>query len=244
MEVCVDSVESAISAEEGGATRLELCSNLFEGGTTPSLGLLQVIKGRCKIPVFVLIRPRGGDFRYSDLEIQVMRQDIQIFKAHKADGFVIGALSSDGHVDSSLCTELLALCKPLPVTFHRAFDMCQDPFIAMETIICLGFERILTSGQESSVLEGAPLIRSLVEKAHNRIIIMPGGGINDRNLERILKETNVEEFHCSARSSKNSEMQYQKSSVYMGGVLRAPEFITKSTDAGMVQRMKEMLDKR
>ncbi|PIK62556.1 putative copper homeostasis protein cutC-like isoform X3 [Apostichopus japonicus] len=212
--------------------------------TFRNLGLLQVIKGRCKIPVFVLIRPRGGDFRYSDLEIQVMRQDIQIFKAHKADGFVIGALSSTAIINfprQLIVKYSTVRCMSI---FLAAFDMCQDPFIAMETIICLGFERILTSGQESSVLEGAPLIRSLVEKAHNRIIIMPGGGINDRNLERILKETNAEEFHCSARSSKNSEMQYQKSSVYMGGVLRAPEFITKSTDAGMVQRMKEMLDKR
>lgn len=240
----MDSVESAIAAEKGGATRLELCTNLFEGGTTPSLGLLQVIKASCSIPVFVLIRPRGGDFLYSDLDVKVMRHDIQIFKAHHADGFVIGALTSDGNVDEDMCIELLALCKPLPVTFHRAFDMCEDPFSAMETIIRLGFDRILTSGQESSVLEGAPLIRALVEKAHNRIVIMPGGGINERNLERILKETKVEEFHCSARSSQVSLMQYKKSSVFMGGILRPPEFTLKYADEKIVQNMKGISERR
>ncbi|XP_047008243.1 copper homeostasis protein cutC homolog isoform X3 [Ictalurus punctatus] len=164
MEVCVDSVESAINAERGGAGRLELCSSLIEGGITPSVGLLQVVKENVQIPVYVMIRPRGGDFLYSEREVEVMRRDIELLKRHRADGFVLGALTEDGRVDAELCMELLATCRPLPVTFHRAFDMVHDPSVAVETLVSLGFERILTSGCDSSALEGLPVIKRLVEQ--------------------------------------------------------------------------------
>ncbi|XP_058399727.1 copper homeostasis protein cutC homolog isoform X5 [Diceros bicornis minor] len=164
MEVCVDSVESAVNAERGGAGRIELCSGLLEGGTTPSMGVLQVVKQCVQIPVFVMIRPRGGDFLYSDREVEVMKADIRLAKLYGADGLVFGALTEDGHIDKELCMSLVAICRPLPVTFHRAFDMVHDPMAALETLLTLGFERVLTSGCDSSALEGLPLIKRLIDQ--------------------------------------------------------------------------------
>lgn len=237
MEVCVDSVESAINAERGGAGRLELCSSLLEGGITPSLGLLQVVKQYVRIPVYVMIRPRGGDFLYSDRELEVMRKDIEMMKSHGADGVVFGALTEDGRVDAELCMELLALSRPLPATFHRAFDMVHDPVVALETVITLGFERVLTSGLDSTVLEGLPLIKRLVEQAKGRIIIMPGGGITERNLQRILEGSGAQEFHSSARSGKESAMKFRNPSVNMGASLSAPEYSLKVADVTKVRTL-------
>ncbi|XP_074089277.1 copper homeostasis protein cutC homolog isoform X2 [Macrotis lagotis] len=189
MEVCVDSVESAINAERGGAGRIELCSDLLEGGTTPSMGVLQVVKQCVQIPVFVMIRPRG------------------------------------------------AACRPLPVTFHRAFDMVQDPAMALETLLTLGFERVLTSGCDSSALEGLPLIRQLVEQAKGKIVVMPGGGITERNLQRILEGSGAKEFHCSARSAKDSRMKFRNTSVAMGASLSSSEYSSKVTDVAKVRSL-------
>ncbi|XP_037638376.1 copper homeostasis protein cutC homolog isoform X1 [Sebastes umbrosus] len=230
MEACVDSVESAINAERGGAGRLELCSSLLEGGLTPSQGLLQVVKQYVKIPVYVMIRPRGGDFLYSDREVEVMRKDIELMKRHGADGLVLGALTEDGRVDAELCMELLAAARPLPVTFHRAFDMVHDPVVALETLISLGFQRLLTSGCDNSALEGLPLIKRLVDQAKERIDIMPGGGITERNLQRILEGSGAQEFHCSARSSKDSAMKFRNTCVTMGAAFSAPEYGLKVAD--------------
>ncbi|XP_041735064.1 copper homeostasis protein cutC homolog isoform X1 [Coregonus clupeaformis] len=237
MEVCVDSVESAINAEGGGAGRLELCSSLLEGGITPSIGLLQVVKQYVRIPVYTMIRPRGGDFLYSDWEVEVMRKDIELVKSHGADGLVLGALTEDGRIDAELCMELLAVSRPLPVTFHRAFDMVHDPVVALETLVSLGFERVLTSGCDCSALEGLPLIKRLVEQAKGRITIMPGGGITERNLQRILEGSGVLEFHCSARSSKDSAMKFRNSCVNMGASLTAPEYGLKVADVSKVRSL-------
>ncbi|KAJ0067189.1 hypothetical protein NL108_012920, partial [Boleophthalmus pectinirostris] len=190
------------------ASRLELCSSLLEGGLTPSIGLLNVVKQNVKIPVCVMIRPRGGDFLYSDYEVEVMKKDIELMKLNGADGLVMGALTEDGRVDAELCLELLAVARPLPVTFHRAFDMVHDPTIALETLVSLGFQRVLTSGCDCSALEGLPLIKRLMDQAKGRISIMPGGGITERNLQRILEGSGAQEFHCSARSSKESAMKF------------------------------------
>ncbi|XP_068404455.1 copper homeostasis protein cutC homolog isoform X3 [Eschrichtius robustus] len=209
MEVCVDSVESAVNAERGGADRIELCSGLVEGGTTPSMGVLQVVKQYVQIPVFVMIRPRGGDFLYSDREVEVMKADIRLAKLYGADGLVFGALTEDGHIDKELCMSLVAICRPLPVTFHRAFDMVHDPMAALETLLTLGFERVLTSGCDSSALEGLPLIKRLIDQAKGRIVVMPGGGITDRNLQRILEGSGATEFHCSARLARDSGMKFR-----------------------------------
>uniref|UniRef100_A0A8C5Z3A9 Copper homeostasis protein cutC homolog n=1 Tax=Marmota marmota marmota TaxID=9994 RepID=A0A8C5Z3A9_MARMA len=224
MEVCVDSVESAVNAERGGAGRIELCSGLLEGGTTPSM-------------VFVMIRPRGGDFLYSDREIEVMKADIRLAKLYGADGLVFGALTEDGHVDKELCMSLVAICRPLPVTFHRAFDMVHDPMAALETLLSLGFERVLTSGCDSSALEGLPLIKRLIDQAKGRIVVMPGGGITDRNLQRILEGSGATEFHCSARTSRDSGMRFRNSSVAMGASLSNSEYSLKVTDVTKVRTL-------
>ncbi|XP_040848253.1 copper homeostasis protein cutC homolog isoform X4 [Ochotona curzoniae] len=153
-----------LSSGKAGAGRIELCSGLLEGGTTPSMGLLQIVKQSVQIPVFVMIRPRGGDFLYSDREVEVMKADIQLAKLYGADGLVFGALTEDGQIDKELCMCLIALCRPLPVTFHRAFDMVRDPMEALQTLLTLGFERVLTSGCDSSALEGLPLIKRLTDE--------------------------------------------------------------------------------
>ncbi|XP_047208536.1 copper homeostasis protein cutC homolog isoform X1 [Girardinichthys multiradiatus] len=237
MEVCVDSVESAVNAERGGASRLELCSSLLEGGLTPSLGLLQIVKQYIKIPVYVLIRPRGGDFLYSDQEVEVMKKDIELMKTQGADGVVLGALTEDGRVDAELCMELIAAARPLPLTFHRAFDMVHDPAVALETLVSLGFERVLTSGCDSSALEGLPVIKRLIDQAKGRIIVMPGGGITESNLQRILEGSGAEEFHCSARSSRDSAMKFRNTCVTMGATISAPEYGLKVADVSKVRSL-------
>ncbi|XP_034753785.1 copper homeostasis protein cutC homolog isoform X2 [Etheostoma cragini] len=209
MEACVDCVESAVNAERGGAGRLELCSSLLEGGLTPS----------------------------QDQEVEVMRKDIELMKSHGADGLVLGALTEDGQVDTELCMELLAAARPLPITFHRAFDMVNDPVVALETLISLGFQRLLTSGCENSALEGLPLIKRLIEQAKGRIAIMPGGGITERNLQRILEGSGAEEFHCSARSSRDSAMKFRNTCVTMGATFSAPEYGLKVTDVRKVRTL-------
>ncbi|XP_067858108.1 copper homeostasis protein cutC homolog isoform X1 [Heptranchias perlo] len=237
MEVCVDSVESAVNAERGGASRIELCSSLMEGGTTPSIGLLQVIKRYVNIPVFAMIRPRGGDFFYSDSEIEVMKADIKLAKANGVDGTVFGALTEDGRVNAEVCMELIAESRPLPVTFHRAFDMVHDPTVALECLISLGFERVLTSGCDSTALEGLPTIRHLVEQAKRRIIVVPGGGITERNVQRILEGSAAREFHCSARSPRDSLMKFRNSSVSMGASLTVPEYSMKVADVCRIRAL-------
>lgn len=234
MEVCVDSVESAINASKGGASRVELCSNLVEGGTTPSLGMLRMVKRAVDITVFVMVRPRGGDFLYSDLEFQVMKEDLLILKENGANGIVFGVLTFDGGIDVERSKELIDLARPLPVTFHRAFDMVQDPFGSLEVLVGLGVERVLTSGHENSALEGLPILQKLVKQAGERIVVVPGGGINERNVQRILEGSGALEFHCSARSSHGSAMQYCNTGVAMGARFGPPEFSVQVADESRV----------
>eukprot|EP00075_Anas_platyrhynchos_P027018 XP_027316271.1 copper homeostasis protein cutC homolog [Anas platyrhynchos] len=200
-------------------------------------GLLQVVKQCVRVPVFVMIRPRGGDFLYSDREVEVMKADIRLAKLHGADGLVFGALTEDGRIDTELCTALLAACRPLPVTFHRAFDMVHDPQVALETLISLGFERVLTSGCDSSALEGLSLIKKLAEQAKGRIVVVPGGGITERNLQRILEGSTVSEFHCSARSARDSGMKFRNPNVAMGASFSAPEYSIKVADVAKVRTL-------
>ncbi|KAF4532557.1 hypothetical protein B566_EDAN008481 [Ephemera danica] len=174
MEVCVESIESARNAVAGGAIRIELCSALSEGGLTPSVGLFKAMKSVINIPIFVMIRPRSGHFTYNAEDLAAVKYDAEIFLEAGADGFVFGALTKDGCVDIPACQELLEIVADKPVTFHRAFDWTSNPYDAMEQIITLGFQRILTSGQQDTALNGLSLISDLVEKAENRIIIMPG----------------------------------------------------------------------
>lgn len=197
MEVCIDNLESALNAEQGGAIRLELCSALNDGGLTPSVGFLKIVKKKVKIPVFVMIRPRSGDFIYSDEEIEIMSEDVKILKENGADGFVFGITTSEGKVDVKNCSKLMKLAGNLPVTYHRAFDVVKDPLKSMEEIISLGFQRILTSGLQATAIQGTSLLRQLIEASRGRIIIMPGAGIKPDNLHFILK---VNKSLCSAMS--------------------------------------------
>jgi copper homeostasis protein len=237
MEVCVDSVDSAIAAERGGADRVELCDNLLEGGTTPSAGAIGIVRRRLGIRMHVIIRPRGGDFCYSADEFEIMKQDIEVAKSLGANGVVIGILTPDGDVDVARTRELVALARPLAVTFHRAFDVTRDPFAALETLIEIGIDRILTSGQEPSVVEGLDLIVELVRKAAGRVIIMPGGG-TERNLPKVLAVTGVKEVHVIGISSVESPMRYRNTRVFMGGELRPPEYARSVTDPAKISLLR------
>ncbi|MDQ3109084.1 MAG: copper homeostasis protein CutC [Bacteroidota bacterium] len=199
LEIAVFSVEAALIADEAGADRLELCNGYAEGGITPSFGTIQLVKQRVKCPVYVMIRPRAGNFQYSSIEIEVMKSDIAQCKLLNADGIVLGLLDENGQIDKAVIKNLVALSSPLPVTFHRAFDLCHDPLEALEMLIECGVKRILTSGQKSSAMEGSDFIAELNKKANGRIIIMPGAGINPGNISDIKTQTSCSEFHASAK---------------------------------------------
>lgn len=235
IEICVDSAAGAVAAERGGADRVELCANLLEGGTTPSAGSISVARRTLKIGLQVIIRPRGGDFLYSNDEREVMRDDVRVAKDLGADGAVIGCLTAAGDIDLAVTRELIQLARPMNVTFHRAFDMCRDPHKALEDLVELGVDRILTSGHEASCIEGLELIAALQKQAAGRIIIMPGGGITPRNVQKVIASTGVSEVHLSARSTVESGMRFRNTRVFMGGALRPPEFSWKNTDETAVR---------
>ncbi len=216
LEICANSIASALAAQEGGADRVEFCQSLEMGGTTPSLGQIWLARAGLSIGMHVLIRPRAGDFLYTDLEFQEMKADLLFCKEAKCDGVVIGLLQADGRVDTDRTAELAALARPMHVTFHRAFDVCRDPFEALETIIEIGCDRLLTSGMENSALAGAGRIAKLVEQAGGRIEIMPGAGIDEHNIARIAEETGATSFHTSAKVPRRSEMEY--SGTVVGGM--------------------------
>jgi len=217
LEVCANSVTSALAAQEGGAVRVELCENLKEGGTTPSHGQILMARKLLHIKLYVLIRPRGGDFLYSDLEYQIMMADIRYCIDAGCDGVVIGMLNPDGSIDTERCLEMARLARQwgLGVTFHRAFDMCANQDKALEEIIEMGCERILTSGGKSTAMEGATVINHLVQKARGRISIMPGSGVSEANVADLVHFTGVTEVHSSARISIQSKMQYKNDHILM-----------------------------
>jgi copper homeostasis protein len=210
LEVCANSLTSALAAQEGGAIRVELCDNLNEGGTTPSYGQIKMARKLLNIKLYVLIRPREGDFLYSDIEFEIIKADVQYCIDAGCDGVVIGILNADGSINKPRCAELVQMAKKsgLGVTFHRAFDMCNDMDKALEDIIELGCERILTSGGKSTAPEGANVIARLIEKAAGRIIIMPGSGVSESTVAELVHITKVTEIHSSARSAVKSKMQY------------------------------------
>ena len=242
LEVCVDSVESAMNAERGGADRVELCDNLFEGGTTPSAGCIAVVRANLKIGLQVIIRPRGGDFLYDAREVAVMQHDVRVAQELGADGVVIGALTAQGQVDRAITKQLIELARPMNMTFHRAFDMTADPFQALEDLIDLGVDRILTSGQQATAWEGVGLIEALEKQAAGRVVIMPGGGINEHNIRALVQQTGVSECHVSARKSLASAMQFQNHQAYMGGALRLPEYERKVADTDRVAYFRQLTD--
>lgn len=235
IEVCANSAQSCVEAEAGGATRVELCAAIPEGGTTPSYGEIKTAQELTShIDINIIIRPRGGDFLYTEAEIKSMLYDIEMAKQLKVHGVVFGCLTAEGDVDVALLKRLVEAAKPLSITFHRAFDVCRDPFVALEQIIEAGCDRILTSGQEKDAVTGIPLLAELVKRAAGRIIIMPGCGVREDNIARIEAETGATEFHTSARSVVYSKMTYRKERVPMGSSMVTSEFETVETDRNKV----------
>jgi copper homeostasis protein len=234
-EICVDSVAGVRAAKAAGAQRVELCGDLIEGGTTPSRGMMRRARTIGGIGLNVMIRPRGGDFLFDDDEFAIMQADIDTAKAEGADGVVIGLLRADGTVDAERTRVLIAQARPMSVTFHRAFDMTPDAFAALATLAALGVDRVLTSGQEASVLEGLPLIAELVRRAGEQIIVMPGGGITQRNAARIVAAARPREVHFAALEPVASGMAFRRAHVFMGGELRPPEYDRLATSADAVR---------
>jgi len=218
IEICVDSVESAIAAERGGAERVELCSDLLEGGITPGAGLIASVRRRIAIGLYVIIRPRGGDFFYTDLEFEVMREEIAHARHLGVDGIVLGLLDHQGRVDVARTRELVDLARPLPVTFHRAIDMTPDLTTALEDVLATGACRILTSGGAPSVTRGIAELTNMVRAANGRIAIMPGGGITPATITKVAQATGATEFHSSAKSAFPSPVSFRKQGMAMGGV--------------------------
>jgi len=235
VEICADSVESAIVAEDAGAGRIELCSALVEGGVTPSAGLIDSVRRNTGIKLHVLIRPRSGDFLYTGNEFSVMRRDIDMAGELGADGIVTGLLNSDGTIDTERTALLAEYATPMTLTFHRAFDLCRDPKKGLEDIMAAGAARLLTSGQAKSALDGSPLIKNLIKDAAGKIIIMPGGGIDEYNIALLAASTGAFEYHLSGRRQRESAMTFRRKGIYMGDPRLQSEYSLKSADAERIR---------
>ena len=242
LEICVDSVESSVNAEAGGADRLELCGALEIGGITPGMGTIQSVLRNVSLPVNVIIRPRGGDFLYSDHEFDVMRRDIELAGEAGAAGVVLGILTSDGRIDVDRTGYLVECAGSMDITFHRAFDMSGDALLSLEDIIKTGANRLLTSGQARSAAEGSALIKKLVALAGDRLIIMPGGGLNEENIGDIARITGASEFHLTGRKKTDSNMKFKRHELGLGHpALAEEEYNLRFADSELIQRIKSLL---
>ncbi|MEI7662615.1 MAG: copper homeostasis protein CutC [Bacteroidota bacterium] len=239
LEACVNSAASAVEAQRGGADRVELCENLHDGGTTPSAGSIRFARKNLHIGLFVMIRPRGGDFLYSDDEFEIMKDDIRVAKELGADGVVFGILLPDGTIDKQRMKVLVDLARPMGITCHRAFDMTADPFGALEDLIALGIDRVLTSGQQPTAPQGESLIRDLVARAAGRIIIMPGSGVKEHNIARLAETTGAQELHIHLEKQEPGKMEFRQSSVYMGKPGQS-EFEHTVTDWKKIKRVRDL----
>ena len=242
IEIVVYNIESALRAQEGGADRIELCDNPGEGGTTPSFGTIESVRQNVNMDVFVMIRPRGGDFHYSNYEFHCMKRDIDQCQKLSADGVVFGILNADGTLDKKRCKELIDRARPMKVTCHRAFDMTSDPFQTLEDCIEVGFDRILTSGHQTVASKGTLLIAELVKKANSRIAIMPGSGVNEETVEKIVSETGVKEIHFSATAFRESVMYYRNMAIAGMGSDEGAEFKYRTVDPDRVRVMRKLAE--
>ncbi len=240
IEIVVYNFESAMKAQAGGADRIELCDNPADGGTTPSAGIIELVRQNLTIDVYVMIRPRGGDFLYSTYEFHAMKRDIAICQKLAVDGVVFGILNPDGTIDKKRCQELIARARPLKVTCHRAFDMTRDPYQALEDCIEVGFDRVLTSGRESQAAQGAALIGDLVKRADGRIAIMPGSGVSEENAPELVSVSGVSEIHFSAVAYRESGMQYANERIASMGQSGSDEYQLRTVDPERVRRMRSI----
>ncbi len=241
LEICAGSINSAIAAQDGGADRIELCSDLAEGGITPGPGLINLACKLLNIPVFVLIRPRAGDFFYYEIEFASVKDDVKYAKDAGAEGIVTGFLKEDGKIDLERTSQVLEWTYPMKVTFHRAFDMTIDPFNALEDLISIGVERVLTSGQQQMAVQGLDLLKLLNENSNGRIIIMAGGGIREENILQIANETGIKEFHASLRTPVISLMKFVNPAVRMGHTAGS-DYEILETDVDRVRKIRSLLD--
>jgi copper homeostasis protein len=242
LEICVDSVDSAVAAENGGAQRVELCSALIEGGLTPSMGMVRAVRSRIGIGIYAMIRPRGGDFVYSDEEFAVMRDDLLLVKENAADGVVFGLLTPDGEVDVNRTRELVELARPMKVTFHRAVDMARNMDTAMADIVRTGADRVLTSGGVQTASLGSACIARLVRKFGSQIDVMVCGGVRRENVEQIAQATGASQFHAALRTAIPSPVTYRKSGLFMGEP-GLDEFARFTVLAADVRTLREAIDK-
>lgn len=234
-EVAADSLESALIAEACGTHRVELCADLGIGGITPSHAMIALAQDRLSIPFNVIIRPRRGDFLYTEAEFDIMRGDIRYTKSLGVNGVVLGILLADGQIDIERTSELIEIARPLDVTFHRAFDMTVDPYPALDDLIALGVDTLLTSGQLPTAEQGLPLIADLVKQANGRIKIMPGSGINPNNIKAIVDGSGASEFHFSGKKSVASSMRYHNPNLSMGGKDVGSEYQLNYADADTIR---------
>lgn len=239
IEVCAYSLESCLAAQEAGADRVELCAAMYDGGTTPPAGMIRLARELLNIELYVMIRPRGGDFLYSELEYRQMKEDLLFAKSCGVDGVVIGLLDENGHVDVVRTRELVELSASMQVTFHRAFDMTADYHRALEDVICSGCYRILTSGQRNTVVEGIEVLQELVRENAGRIQIMAGSGVGGDNA-LLLAETGIDALHLSGKSSRDSQMKYRNPAVFMGGVPGIPEYEIVYSDREKIARVVQL----
>lgn len=240
VEVVVYNIASALDAQAGGADRIELCDNHGEGGTTPSAGTIEVVRKNLSIDVYVMIRPRGGDFLYSRYEYYAMKRDIALAQRLSADGVVLGILKPDGTLDVERCGELIAFARPMRVTCHRAFDMTRDPFESLDACIDAGFDRILTSGGYPTAAEGIETIGELIRRAQGRIAIMPGSGVNEKTVAAVVQGTGASEIHFSAAASDVSAMAYRNEKIAGMGDERGREFMLRTVDPNRVREIRRM----
>lgn len=240
IEIVVYNIESALKAQQGGANRIELCDNPGEGGTTPSYGTIELVRQNISMDVFVMIRPRGGDFCYSSYEFHSMKRDISQCQKLSVDGVVLGILNPNGTIDKKRCKELIDQARPLKVTCHRAFDMTRDPFEALEDCIEVGFDRILTAGQQAQAVKGAALIGQLIAKANGRIAIMPGSGVNENTVGEIVRKSNAREIHFSATALRESEMIFRNPQIAGMGSDEGSEFKLRTVDPERIRKIREI----
>jgi copper homeostasis protein len=242
IEIVVYNIGSALQAQAGGADRIELCDNPGEGGTTPALGTVETVRQNTTLDVFPMVRPRGGDFCYSNYEFYSMKRDIYHFQKASVDGIVFGILTPDGRIDKKRCKELIDKIRPLQATCHRAFDMTRDPFEALDDCIEVGFDRILTAGQKSKAIDGVDLIARLLQHAAGRIKIMPGSGVNENTVEQIVSTTGVQEIHFSATAMEKSAMAYVNPAIAGMGDDAGSEYLLRTVDAARVRHMRALAE--
>ena len=243
LEICCASLTSALRAERGGADRIELCANLEQGGTTASAATIKLAKQLLKIPVYVLIRPRRADFFYTELELTVMLEDIRLAKSIGVDGIVSGVLTQEGEIDVQKTAQLIEAAHPLPFTFHRAFDMCKNLFVALEELITLGVQNVLTSGGQATAIEGKAMIEKLVQRAANRINIMAASGITPNNVHILAALDGLNAIHASAKHEVMSSMNY-KGIAKMSEQNIEQEYYWLETDTSIVAALKAKMEKR